>query len=95
MQSVSPSLEILTQEQVTKFIDEGYVLVRKAFHRDTAAQLLPHVWSRLSEDPNDPSTWKNSYAQIEDVIYDGPVADITENECAIAAASATFRPSLC
>lgn len=76
MQSVSPSFEILTQEQVTKFIDEGYVLVRKAFHRDTAAQLLPHVWSRLSEDPNDPSTWKNSYAQIEDVIYDGPVADI-------------------
>ena len=76
MQAAISTSPTLTQEQVIKFIAEGYVVVRKAFHRDTAAQLLPHVWARLSEDPNDPSTWKNSYAQIEDVIYDGPVQDI-------------------
>ena len=76
MQTVRSSTITLTPEQVTNFIADGYVLVPKAFQRETAAGLLPHVWARLTEDPNDPSTWKNSYAQIEDVIYDGPVKDI-------------------
>jgi len=76
MQTVRSSTTTLTPQQVTNFIADGYVLVPKAFQRETAAGLLPHVWARLTEDPNDPATWKNSYAQIEDVIYDGPVKDI-------------------
>jgi hypothetical protein len=49
---------------------------RRDFARRTAEQLLPYVWKRIAEDPRDPSTWKRGGVQIEEVIEEGPVAEL-------------------
>lgn len=76
MSTHSDRLSVLSSADVASFIERGYVLVREAFERSTAERLLPHVWSRLPESPNDPSTWTRPAAQIEAVIHDGPVEEL-------------------
>ncbi|MCP6760023.1 MAG: phytanoyl-CoA dioxygenase family protein [Fischerella sp. CENA71] len=76
MQQNQTAFKILTQEQAVGFLNDGYVVVRQAFHPETAKRLLPYVWARLDEDPENRATWKRSSPQIEEVIKEGPVADI-------------------
>lgn len=76
MRSAQTPYETLSQEQAAAFLEEGYVVVRQAFRPETAEQLLPHVWARTREDPEDRATWKQSNAQIEEVITEGPVAEL-------------------
>lgn len=66
------SLKVLTPEQAESFVRDGFVTVRQAFSRDTAERLLPHVWAKLEEDPDDPSTWTAPAAEIQEVIHEGP-----------------------
>lgn len=76
MRPAQTPYEILSQEQAAAFLEEGYVVVRRAFRPETAEQLLPHVWARTHEDPEDRATWKQPDAQIEEVITEGPVAEL-------------------
>jgi hypothetical protein len=76
MRQEQQQLQVLSPEQATSFLEQGFVVVREAFHRDTAAQLLPHVWARVEEHPTDRSTWKRAGTQIESIIHDGPIADL-------------------
>ncbi|TFY79606.1 hypothetical protein EWM64_g4403 [Hericium alpestre] len=49
--------EHLTQEQVDFFMENGYVVVKNAFFKETADEWTKDVWVRLGMDPNDKSTW--------------------------------------
>jgi len=77
------SLQALSPAEADAFVERGYVVIRGAFARETAEQLLPQVWARLPEDPRDPSTHHRRGAQIEDILRDGPVAALfTPRYCA-------------
>jgi len=65
---------MLGENDLENFLEKGFVVVRKAFSREVAEQLLPYVWSRAGIDPNAPETWKTGHTQIEEVITEGPVA---------------------
>ena len=47
----------LTPEQVTHFLEHGYVRIEKCFTPEKASQWTSNVWQRLGFSPNDPSTW--------------------------------------
>jgi hypothetical protein len=68
--------KVLNRAEVDQFLEAGYVVVQSAFARRTAEALLPYVWKRLAEDPHNPSTWKRGGVQIEEVIKEGPVAEL-------------------
>lgn len=48
---------VLTQEQVDFFLENGYIVVHDCFTQDQADWVLQDIWVRLNMDPNDPSTW--------------------------------------
>ncbi|KAH9933686.1 hypothetical protein B0H21DRAFT_759882 [Amylocystis lapponica] len=48
---------VLTDEQVNFFMDNGYVVIKNAFTREKAAEFTSTMWVRLGLDPNDKSTW--------------------------------------
>src|SRR5690349_18571769 len=50
---------ILTQEQIRRFIRDGYVVVRGILSPQTVAQTRAHLFARLGIDPNDPATWQD------------------------------------
>ncbi|KAF5356025.1 hypothetical protein D9756_004201 [Leucocoprinus leucothites] len=49
--------EYLSTEQVDHFLEHGYIIVKKAFTREQAAEFTSEMWTRLGLDPNDKSTW--------------------------------------
>lgn len=76
MKQNQTKFKILTQEQAKAFLKDGYIVIRQAFSSKTAEQLLPYVWARLNEDPDDCSTWMRASAEIQEVIKEGPVKDL-------------------
>ncbi|KAJ5802690.1 uncharacterized protein N7503_005140 [Penicillium pulvis] len=48
----------LSPEQVTHFMQYGYVRVPECFSRDKAAAWTADVWTRLGFSPTDKATWK-------------------------------------
>ena len=47
----------LTAEEVQRFIEHGYLVVRGVFSRELAERIIPMVWAELDIDPSDRSTW--------------------------------------
>ncbi|GJE90534.1 hypothetical protein PsYK624_066750 [Phanerochaete sordida] len=47
----------LTAEQVDFFLENGYVIIKQAFTREQATNLMTEMWVRLGMDPDDKSTW--------------------------------------
>ncbi|KAI0784778.1 hypothetical protein C8Q75DRAFT_809675 [Abortiporus biennis] len=47
----------LTPEQVDCFLENGYVIIKRAFTKEQASQWTKTVWIRLGMDPDDKSTW--------------------------------------
>lgn len=48
---------VLTAEDATHFLDNGYVVLRGCFSREAAAEFTAPIWDRLGYDERDPSTW--------------------------------------
>lgn len=48
---------MLDDEQVTSFIDNGYVHLREAFPRSLAEECRAIIWRDLGAIPDDPTTW--------------------------------------
>ena len=52
---------LLTREEAEHFVAKGYVLVRNAFNRDFAEQIVDHAWDELRErhevERDSPETW--------------------------------------
>jgi hypothetical protein len=50
----------LTDEQVSSFMQHGYLRVSNCFSRGAAAEWTSQVWPRLGMSPSDKSTWTRS-----------------------------------
>jgi len=58
------NFKILTPQQSEQFVEEGYVVVREAFERSVASELLPLAWQELAINPSDRTTWPSKVAVI-------------------------------
>jgi hypothetical protein len=65
---ISKRLRVISKQEAEQFIEEGYVIIREAFSRNTAAQLANEVWEIIPENPLDPSTWTRPAVEIQRVI---------------------------
>lgn len=54
---MTPPYKVLSEEQVSFFMENGYVLIPQAFTRKQAEELASSVWPRLGYLPEDKSTW--------------------------------------
>ena len=52
--------EVLTAEDIERFVTDGYVVVHGCFSPEAAAEVTATMWTRLGYDPDDPSTWERS-----------------------------------
>ncbi|GAA4825125.1 phytanoyl-CoA dioxygenase family protein [Actinomycetospora corticicola] len=48
---------MLTDDEIRRFRDDGFVAVRGAFPRAVADACAAEIWAALPESPGDPSTW--------------------------------------
>ncbi|KAF7437128.1 hypothetical protein PC9H_003962 [Pleurotus ostreatus] len=47
----------LSPEQVDKFLEDGYIVIKNAFTKEKAAEWTKSMWTRLGIDPDDKTTW--------------------------------------
>jgi hypothetical protein len=66
----------LTKEEITDFIQQGYVLVREAFEREFAERVIPVVWEELGIDPDDSSAWTDPLVTLRKVFEREPFPQI-------------------
>ncbi|KAL7280239.1 hypothetical protein ACG7TL_006659 [Trametes sanguinea] len=65
----------LTEEEVDFFMENGYLVVKRAFSREKAAEFTREMWVRLGLDPDDPETWPKDRERIHmPVLNREPVA---------------------
>ncbi|NJN58924.1 MAG: phytanoyl-CoA dioxygenase family protein [Leptolyngbyaceae cyanobacterium SL_5_9] len=57
---------MLTNEQIERFITNGYVRVKQAFARELADRCCKIFWADTGYDPDDRSTWKKSVIRTPD-----------------------------
>ncbi|KIW22959.1 uncharacterized protein PV07_11199 [Cladophialophora immunda] len=55
--SPNKTYKVLTPEQVSHFLEHGYVVMPGCFSRAAAAEWTRDVWTRLGMDPADKTTW--------------------------------------
>ena len=75
-QDIPPRGHVLTREQITSFIADGYVVLTQAFAANLAEQILPTVWSELCLDPQDHSGWCQPMIILEKIIESPPVPEV-------------------
>ena len=66
----------LTAEEVQRFIEQGYLVVRGVFSRELAEQIIPMVWAELDADPNDSSIWTSPMVLLKKVLENPPCPQI-------------------
>ena len=62
----------LSEEEVQRFIKDGYLMVRGAFSGELARQIVPVVWSELEIDEKDRSTWRTPVVMLKKVLERPP-----------------------
>lgn len=60
-------MEGLTPEQITSFIQDGFVRVDQAFSSETADACRAILWKATGCDPNDSSTWTQPVIRIGEI----------------------------
>lgn len=55
---------MLTDGQVTQFIEDGFVKVEQAFPEETAAECRTILWAETGCAPDDPATWTKPVVRI-------------------------------
>ncbi len=54
----------LTEEQVQRFINEGFIKIEDAFPESVAEEARAILWKEMGLDPHDDSTWKNPVVRL-------------------------------
>lgn len=54
----------LTTEQVTHFLDRGYIIIRDCFSREAAKEWTDEAFGRLGYERADPASWKQPYIHM-------------------------------
>jgi hypothetical protein len=55
---------VLSDEEVLRFVADGYMRLDNAFDRELAAACVTELWSSLDADPRDASTWTAPVVRI-------------------------------
>ena len=55
---------MLSDEEIVRFVADGYVRLDNAFDDKLAAACVAELWSSLAADPHDPSTWTDPVVRI-------------------------------
>ncbi len=50
----------LTAADERQFLEQGFVVIRDCFTRDTAREWIDFAWKRMGLDRNDPAAWKDA-----------------------------------
>lgn len=58
-------MPVLTEEQVERFVDEGFLHVPEAFPRAVADECRAILWRKTGPDPEDPTTWTQPVVRID------------------------------
>ena len=66
----------LSQEDITHFIENGYLLVKNVFSPELAAKINLMVWEKLDERPDDTSTWHKPLVWLREVFKNDIVDQI-------------------
>jgi hypothetical protein len=60
-------IKTLLQEDINRFMDDGYLVVKNVFSSELAEKINLMVWERLIEKPDDPTTWKKPLVWLREV----------------------------
>ncbi|MGH7791904.1 MAG: phytanoyl-CoA dioxygenase family protein [Thermodesulfobacteriota bacterium] len=71
-----PKWKQLTGIDIRQFIEQGYILVRKAFPRELAERVIPMVWAELGVNPDDPPAWASPMVILKKVLEEEPFPQI-------------------
>ncbi|ASU83827.1 phytanoyl-CoA dioxygenase [Nocardiopsis gilva YIM 90087] len=55
----------LTDEQVERFISDGFVHLEEAFPRELADEGRAYLWAATGKDPDDPTTWTEPVVRLD------------------------------
>ena len=76
-------LNVLTDDQVEQFIEEGYTIVREAFSREDGAVALDFLWNVVKEDEgvdvNDRATWDRRFIHVKKGFGDPPFRKVAHS----------------
>ena len=65
--------KVLTSAEIEQFVDQGYVLLRRAFSPEAAAAVRSRVWEGLGLSPGDPAGWTDFYRRLEAQLHGSDV----------------------
>ncbi|MCX5660734.1 MAG: phytanoyl-CoA dioxygenase family protein [Planctomycetota bacterium] len=65
-------MPVLSPAEIEQFVDDGYVVVRKAFPRDLAELILPDVWAAMGYDAHKPETWDKAFIHLRQFLWHMP-----------------------
>jgi hypothetical protein len=60
-------MDQLSQEQISNFIDEGFVKIENAFPKELAEECRAHLWKATQCDPDNPATWVKPVISIPEM----------------------------
>ena len=69
-------VELLTKEESSQFIQEGFVYVRDAFDAQDAEQICDFLWTQIAPDRYDRSTWTQAVCHVEEGFSHGPFGQV-------------------
>ena len=55
--ATSDSLRVLTMDQWSFWVENGYVVIKNAISKDQAMKTAEFIWEFDDKIPNDPETW--------------------------------------
>src|SRR3954468_20189049 len=56
---------MLTDDEVTRFVEDGFVKVEQAFPDEVAAECRAILWRDTGCDPDDPATWTRPVIRVD------------------------------
>ena len=60
----------LSPEQITQFINDGYIKIEDAFPKEVADECLAILWKETGCDPNNPNTWTRPVIRIGELGFE-------------------------
>jgi hypothetical protein len=66
----------LTDDEITGFVENGFVILRNGFDRRDAEEARAFLWGRISAQPTDPKTWTEPVVHLEETFGQGPFARV-------------------
>ncbi|MFE7045393.1 phytanoyl-CoA dioxygenase, partial [Streptomyces atratus] len=58
------SESVISDDDVSEFVDKGFLRVEGAFSRDLAAECREIMWRDVDGEPDDPTTWKSPVVRL-------------------------------